>query len=188
MQTSLNLLFQRTLFLMFAHFQKYLKLQARTNKLVIKVFYHPCHSRLASGIHLSYFFKLLRVLSLKNACWVFYSNMCGKHFPIYDVHIPRKCIESVHLYSCPSPPLKTPGRIFWKSVSPKRKGWKKLWFALPKFNQKIWRWLGPLSLFTFCMICNFSKCDGFTVLQIISIKKCDIKVYYLFFASMVIWH
>ena len=83
MQTSLNLLFQRTLFLMFPHFQKYLKPQARTNKLVIKVFYHPCHSRLASGIHLSYFFKLLRVLSLKNACWVFYSNICGKHFPIY---------------------------------------------------------------------------------------------------------
>ena len=25
-----------------------------------------------------------------------------------------------------------------------------------------------ISLFTSCMICNFSKCDGFTVLQIIS--------------------
>ena len=115
MQTSLNLLFQHTLFLVFPHFQKYLKPQARTNKLVIKVFYHPCHSKLASGIHLSYFFKLLRVLSLKNTCWS--ANMCGKHFSIYGVHIPRKCIESVHFYSCPSPPLKTPGRIFWKSVS-----------------------------------------------------------------------
>ena len=46
-----TLLFQRTLFLMFPHFQKYLNPQVRTNKLVNSVFYHPCPSRLASGIH-----------------------------------------------------------------------------------------------------------------------------------------
>ena len=38
------------------------------------------------------------------------------HFSIYGVHIPRKCIESMYFYSCPSPPLKTPGRSFYKSV------------------------------------------------------------------------
>ena len=32
-----------------------------------------------------------------------------------------------------------------------------------------------ISLFIFCMICNFSECDGFTVLWIISIKYCGIK-------------
>ena len=32
--------------------------------------------------------------------------MCGKNFQIYRVHIPRKCIESRHFCSCPSP-LKT---------------------------------------------------------------------------------
>ena len=32
--------------------------------------------------------------------------MCGKNFQIYGVHIPRKCIDSRHFYSCPSP-LKT---------------------------------------------------------------------------------
>ena len=37
--------------------------------------------------------------------------MCGKIFSIYGVHIPRKCIESMHFYLCLSPPLKTPGRI-----------------------------------------------------------------------------
>ena len=26
--------------------------------------------------------------------------MCGKHFQVYDVHIPRKCSESRHFYSC----------------------------------------------------------------------------------------
>ena len=31
-------------------------------------------------------------------------------------------------------------------------------------------------LFTFCMIYNFSKYDGFTVLQIISIKECAITI------------
>ena len=32
-----------------------------------------------------------------------------------------------------------------------------------------------ISLFTFCMICNFSRCDGLAVLQIIPIKQCGIK-------------
>ena len=27
-------------------------------------------------------------------------------FSIYGVHIPRKCIEFMYFYSCPSPPLK----------------------------------------------------------------------------------
>ena len=33
-----------------------------------------------------------------------------------------------------------------------------------------------ISLFMFCMICNFSKFDDFTVLWIISIKLCGIKL------------
>ena len=32
-----------------------------------------------------------------------------------------------------------------------------------------------IRFFIFYMIYNFSKCDGFTVLQMISIKQCDIK-------------
>ena len=62
-QRKLSLLFQRTLFLMFPLFQKYLNSQVRNNKLVNNVVYHSCPSRLASGKH-PYFFKLLRVLSL----------------------------------------------------------------------------------------------------------------------------
>ena len=30
-------------------------------------------------------------------------------------------------------------------------------------------------IFSFCMICNFSKYDGFTILKVISIKQCEIK-------------
>ena len=76
---------------------------------------------------------------------------------------------------------------------PRQKGWRKLWFALLKFNQKISRWPGTLiylNYFTiFCMICSFFKCVGFTVLWIISIKECGIYyIYCLSFATMVIWH
>ena len=46
--------------------------------------------------------------------------MCGEIFSIYDIHIPRKCIESMHFYSCLSPLVKTPGRILFPS--PKTKG------------------------------------------------------------------
>ena len=62
-QRSLNLLFQRTLFLIFPPFQKYLNPQVRINKLVNSVVYHPCPSILAWGIN-PYFFKLCSVLSL----------------------------------------------------------------------------------------------------------------------------
>ena len=48
--------------------------------------------------------------------------MLGKNVSIYGVHIPRKCIKSMHIYSCPSPPLNTPGRTFRKSVFPEAEG------------------------------------------------------------------
>ena len=47
----LNLLFQRTLFLMFPYFRKYINPQVRNNKLVNSVFCHLWPSRLTSGIH-----------------------------------------------------------------------------------------------------------------------------------------
>ena len=112
-QRSLSLLFQGTLFLRFLLFQKYLSPQVRNNKMENSVVYHPCPSRLASRIHLFVFFKLLKVLSLSRILIEFiYSTMCGKKFSIYGVHIPRKCIESMHFHSCPSSSLKSPGRIF----------------------------------------------------------------------------
>ena len=63
--------------------------------------------------------------------------MHGKNVSIYGVHIPGKCIEFMHFYTHAQFPLKTPGRIFGKAVSPRGKGWKKLRFVLSIFNQKI---------------------------------------------------
>ena len=50
---------------------------------------------------------MLVEFSLKILC----STMCEKNFQIYGVHIPRKCIDSRHFYSCPSP-LKTCPQVF----------------------------------------------------------------------------
>ena len=151
---------------MFSLFQKCLNLQVRTNKLVSSVFYHPCHSRLASGIH-HYFFKLLGVLSFSRML-VQFSNLCippcvGKIFS--GVYI-RKCIESMHFYSLFSSPFKTPDTIFGKSVFPrtKNKGVEKTNICIIKNQLENMKMTWNISLFIFCMIYNFSKCDGLTVL------------------------
>ena len=62
--------------------------------------------------------------------------MCEKFFSIYSVDIPRKCIESMHFYSCPSSPLKTSGRIFRKSVSPTTKGVEKTMICFIKIQSE----------------------------------------------------
>ena len=92
--------------------------------------------------------------------------MCGKHFSIYGVHIPNKCIESMHYYSYSSPPLKTPCRMFLKFVSPNTESVEKAKICSIKIQSGNMKMNWSISLFTFCMVCNFSKCDGFTVLNI----------------------
>ena len=92
-------------------------------------------------------------------------------FPTYGVQIPRKYIESMHFYSCPSPLLKPPGRGVWKFVSLKTKWVDQTMIFFIKFESENMMILGwNISLFIFCISCNFSKCDGFTVLWIIYIK------------------
>ena len=95
-------------------------------------------------------------LSLKNACWIFSDlyilTFPGKKISIYDVHISIKCIESMHFYSSPSPPLKTLSRSFWKSVFPKAEeeveGAMICSIKIQSENLKM-PWY--ISLFTFCM-------------------------------------
>ena len=69
----------------------------------------------------------------------------------------------MHFYSCPSPPLKTPGKIFSKSVSPKAEGAEEAMICVIKIQSENMKMTWNISLFTFCMICNFFKCDGFIV-------------------------
>ena len=110
-----TLYFNGTLFLMFPFFQKYLNPHVTTNKMVNSVLYHPCSSRLASRIHLSYFFKLLRATSLQNTCWIFsdlYISPCGKKLNLWCSHS-----EKMHWFPTQNPKQKT----FWKSFSFNRK-------------------------------------------------------------------
>ena len=140
----------------------------KTNKMVNSVVYRPCPQDYPQGYILSYFFKLLRVLSLSRMLVESFLTCIFHHvwkmFLTYGVHIPRKCIESMHFYSCLSPPLKTWGRIFWKSVSPKTKGVEETMICFIKIQSENMKMTWNISLFIFCMIFNFSKCDGFTVL------------------------
>ena len=108
-------------------------------------------------------FLVTRISGNKNLFWP------------YGVHITRKCIESMYFDSYPSSPLKTPGRIFWKSFSPKQKGMKKTMICFIKVQPENVKMTWNIRLFIFYMICNFSKCDCFTVLLIISTKQCGIK-------------
>ena len=143
---------------MFPLFKKCLKPQVRTSKFVNSLVYQPRLWRLASGMHPI------------NFLWLVYSTICAKFFSIYGVYIPRKCSDSMHSYSCPSSPLKTPGKTFWKSVSPKTKGMEETMVCSIKTQSENMKITWSISLIIFCLIYNFSKCHGLTVLWIISIK------------------
>ena len=144
------------LFLIFPHFPKYLNPQVRTRKLVKSFFYHPCPLKLASeGYIFLYFFKLLRVFSLRMliefSLTCIFQHVWEKFFNLWCSH-PSKIIESMLFYSCLSPPLKTPGRIFWKSVSPKTEGVGGSSVKIQSENMKM---NSNISLFPFGMIANF---------------------------------
>ena len=109
--------------------------------MVNSVVYHPCTSRLASRIHLSYFLYL-------NACWIF-SNLYIPPFVLKSFKFMLLTFLENGLNRCifmqvPVPHSELQPEIFENLFPPRRKGWRKLGFALSKFNQKIWRWLGTL--------------------------------------------
>ena len=109
--------------------------------------------------------------------------MVGKNVQIYGVHIPRKCIESSHFFSIPPSPLKTlpqaliitlprqmeitysPRQHFFEHlVSPAAERGGGIYDVLINIQSENMKITWNIRLFTFCMICIFFKCDGFTVL------------------------
>ena len=98
--------------------------------------------------------------------------MCGNNLSIYGVHIPWKCIEieSMDFCSCPTSPIKTPGRIFWKSASPQdEKGGGNYDLLYQKLNQKISRWPGKFIYLYFVQFVIFLNVMAL-VLWIMSLK------------------
>ena len=148
----------------------YLYFLVRINKMVSSLDYHPSPARLAQGCILSYFYELLRALSLSSECLLnFLSSVyilpcVGKIFNFMEFSfLENAIIRGIFTHA---PPLSPPsschhalGRrkllipqvaFFRKSVSRNsRNRWRKLWFALSKFSQKIWRWLGTLGFLCF---------------------------------------
>ena len=90
--------------------------------------------------------------------------MCEKNFYIYGVHIPRKCIESRHFYSCPRSLLALQTEFFENLFPQQQKGVEKAMIGFIKIQSENMKMAWNIRLFIFCIICNFSKCDEFTVL------------------------
>ena len=158
---------------MFLLFQKYLNTQVRTKKLANSVVYHLCPSILTSGIN-PYFFKLLRVLSLSGMIaqflllWLVYSTICGK-IMVFTLE------NEVNLWSFThAPVLHSKLKVqFFENLFPpraKNKGLKETMICFIKIQSENMKMIWNISLFICCMIYSFSKCDGFIVLWIISIK------------------
>ena len=97
---------------------------------------------------LLYFFKFLRVLSLQNACRIFYDlhipTWVGKSFQCMVFTFLENALNLCMFTHAPVPHSKLQVEVFENYFPPRRKGWRKLWFAQQKFNWKIWRWLGIL--------------------------------------------
>ena len=128
------------------------------------------------GYILSCFFQLLRVLSLQKACRIFsdlYIPTSVKNFFQFMVftfleNVLEPCIFT-HASVTNS---KLHVEVF---CFPKDGSVEEDMVCSTKTQSENMKMTRNISLFTFCMICNFSKCDGFTILKVISIKQCKIK-------------
>ena len=96
------------------------------NQQISKQCLRPLFFKISQGYILWYFFKLFKVLSLQNACWIF-SDFCGENFLIYGAPIPRKCIEPMH---APVPHSKLKVQFFESLFCPRWKGWRKLFVKI----------------------------------------------------------
>ena len=129
---------------------------------------------------LSYFYKLPRALSLSKmfvefSFKLFYSTTCGKKFQIYGVLITRKCIDLRHFYSCPSPTQNSLPRQKETTHSTRQHSFEKVFPLTAErcggnydllYQNSVRKYENDWNIrfFIFCMICNFLKPDGFTVL------------------------
>ena len=144
---------------------------------------------------LSYFYKLPRALSLclQNGYWILsqtlifhhvwekLSNLWSSHswkmrwfeaFLLMIFHtqnlLPSSCHHAIGRRKLVIPPQ---AAFFRKSVSPNSRNGRRerTMICFMKIQSEYMKMTWSIRFFIFCMICNFSKCDGFTVLQIRSI-------------------
>ena len=78
--------------------------------------------------------------------------MCGKHFSIYDVHIPRKSLNLCFFTHAPVPPSELLVEFF---VSQRQKGWRKARVCSIKIQSENVKMTRNISFFPFGMISIF---------------------------------
>ena len=109
-------------------------------------FYHSCPSKLAFYLSLnSLVFYLSRMLVEFSLTCIF-QHMWEKLLT-YGVPIPRKSMNLSFFAHAPVPHSKLLVEFFENLFPTRQKEWRKLWSALSKFSQKIWRWLRTLVYF-----------------------------------------
>ena len=67
---------------------------------------------------------------------------------------PRSCHHAIGRRKLLIPPASILSKIYFPQ---QHHGWRKLWFALSKFSQKTWRWLGTLDFLYFVWFTIFSN-------------------------------
>ena len=139
-------------------FQGYVKPQVRINKMITISLKDICFDIFINslGLYLSPEYWLNFLSNLYIQPWL------GKNFKFMVLiflenalnlgiftHAPIK-VEGNYSFS--------PCSIFSKIYFPQQhNGWRKLWFALSKFNRKIWSWLGTLRYLYFVWFVIFSN-------------------------------
>ena len=123
-------------------------------------FYHLCPLRLASGEYiLSYFFKLPRVLSLKNACWIssdlYISTCVGKMFQFMVFIFQENALNLCIFTNIPVPHSKLQVEFFENLFPPRQKGLEEAMICSVKIQSENMKMTWNISLFPFGMIAIF---------------------------------
>ena len=90
--------------------------------------------------------------------------MCEKIFQFMVFTFPENALNLYIFTHAPVSHLKLQVEFFVNLFLPKTEGVDVAMICSIKIQSENMKMTWNISLFTFCMICNFSKCDGFTVL------------------------
>ena len=107
------------------------------------------------------------LLMFSNLC--IYSTMWGNIFQFMVFTFLEKAVNLCIFIHAPVPHSKLQVECF-ENLLPQDKRMEETMICLIKIQSENIKITWNISFFIFCMICNFSKCNGCTVLWIISIK------------------
>ena len=117
-------------------------------------------------------------ISLQNACWIF-SDLhilpyVGKIFALHNCYLLFTLLKNASnlcIFTHASVIHSKLQAEFFENLFPRKtKGVEKTIICFIKIQSKNVKMTWNNSSFIFCMVCNFCKCDGFTVLRVTSIK------------------